>query len=213
MIIVLVGPPASGKGTLGEKLSAHLGLPLIKVGQMLREIPPESPFYNPVHNAMNRGLLAPQSIVGELLAKMVEDKAKYEKGYILDGWLRDLVDLEYFDPKATFVLYLNISKDVAVERINNRLVCTAHGHTYNKLYSPPKVDGICDYDRSTLTYRKDDDVKVLENRFKVFDSSTKKVIEYYRKKKQLIEVDAKPKPEIIFNNTVEALRRKADLVV
>lgn len=212
MRAVLIGPPASGKGTIGRLLAAHFELPIINVGKLLRDIPEDSIWYQPIREHMNRGDLAPESIVGGFLDETTKD-AQYEKGYILDGWLREISDLEHFDPKPSFLLYLNISEDTSRQRILDRRVCEAYGHTYSMSIKAPKVDGVCDIDGSPITHRKDDELKVLENRLKIFRESTLPVIEFYRKNDKVLEIDAEPLPDAVLNSAIEMIRLKFDSMI
>lgn len=197
MKILLIGPPASGKGTLGKILSQEWNLPLINTGKLLREVSENSIWYQPVHDSMNNGLLAPNKIVGGLLKEYIED-SHYEKGYILDGWVRQLDDLESFDPQPDLVIFLNISEEVSKKRILNRRVCEKEGHVYNLISLPPKKEGICDIDGSKLIKREDDSLDVFEKRYEEFVSKTIPVVKYYKEKGKLIEINAEVTPSEVF---------------
>lgn len=202
MRILLIGPPASGKGTIGKLLSKKVHLPLVNVGVLLRSIPPESIWYQPVNDAMDKGDLVPNTIVGGYLKEYLTD-SHYEKGYILDGWLRQIEDLNKFDPKPDIVLHLNISESTSKDRILNRRVCEQHGHTYNLKYFPPKIKDICDIDGSKLIKREDDTLKVLQQRWKIYNDLTKVVLEHYRKQGILLEIDANNKVSSVLEEIMQ----------
>ncbi len=201
MKVLLLGPPAGGKGTIGRMLSKELDLPLISVGKMLREISQDSIWYTPIQEAMDKGDLASNSILGGFLTEVVKD-SRYEKGYILDGWVRQLSDLDYFDPKPNVVLLLNISKETSQKRVLSRRVCKKGDHTYNIIYNPPQKEGICDVDGSNLVSRDDDTVAVLGHRWEIYTENTTKVIEYYKRLGCLKEVSAEELPQSIFKKAL-----------
>ena len=197
MVILLMGPPASGKGTIGKLLSEHLDLPLVSMGKILRDLPEGSLWYEPIREAMERGELASNSILGGFLTEITKD-SRYERGYILDGWLRQMSDMEYFDPKPDLVLYLNVSFETSRERTLSRRICEQGGHTYNLISNPPQKEGVCDIDGSRLMSREDDTEEVLKHRWEIFEQQTLDVIEYYRGQDKVKEILAEGTPETIF---------------
>ena len=206
MKILLIGPPASGKSIQGQKLSEELGLPIVNTGKLLREIPETSIWYQPVDEAIEMGSLAPNNIVGGLLDEVIADP-KYEKGYILDGWMRQRSDLEQFDPLFDWVLYFKLSKGTSINRIVSRRVCEKNGHIYNLVFQPPKVANMCDIDGSRLVQREDDTPAVVEFRWKEFERLTLPMIEYFNSKGILIEINAEPMPDVIFAEALSKLAK------
>jgi len=204
MKILLLGPPASGKGTIAKMICKELNLPLISVGKMLRDIPQDSIWYTPIQEAMDKGDLVSNSIIGGFLREVTKD-SRYENGYVLDGWARQLSDLDYFDPKPDEVIFLKISVKTSQERIFNRRVCEKGDHTYNLISSPPQQEGICDFDGSKLVMRDDDAANVLEHRWEVYTNRTLDVMKHYKKLGCLREVSAEGSPESIFKTVEEEL--------
>jgi len=205
MRILLLGPPASGKGTIGRMLSDYFNIPILSVGKFLREIEETSPHYNLVQTIMSKGELVPNDLLGGMLSNIVKD-SRYENGYIVEGWGRQLSDLNYFDPKPNFVISLKVSKETSWERISNRRVCQAQGHTYNLIYNPPENEDTCDIDGSPLIRRADDNREVFETRWQVHQSSTSETIAFYKKLGKLVEVSAENRPDII----MEDIKQKLD---
>jgi len=185
-------------------ISKELNLPLISVGKMLREIPQDSIWYTPIQESMDRGDLVSNSIIGGFLEEITKDSC-YENGYVLDGWVRQLSDLDHFDPEPDVVVLLNISNKTSQERILNRRVCEQGDHTYNLISSPPLQEGICDVDGSKLVSRSDDTVEVLEHRWEVYKNKTLKVLEHYKALGCLREVSAEGSPQSIYKTLVEEL--------
>lgn len=197
MIFLLIGPPASGKGTISKLLSQKTGLPIINVGKILRDIPKDSIWHQPIQEAMDKGELASNSIIGGFLDEITKD-SRYENGYILDGWARQLSDLDHFDPRPDKVIFLNINFETSKKRIMSRRVCEKGEHTYNLISDPPLKEGVCDVDGSKLIKREDDSPEVLEHRWEIYRDDTLEVIDQYRDQGVLFEVDASAAPEEIF---------------
>lgn len=204
MKILLIGPPASGKGTIGSLLSERLKIPIISVGKLLRNIDPRSPYYVGIKESMDRGDLAPNNIVGKILEKRVQDKDCF-RGYILDGWARRLSDLDYFNPGFDLVLLLKISKEVSMRRIAGRRECKVDGSIFNIYTNPPKKTGVCDLCGAALVQRDDDKEEVVLKRLETYKEKTFPSLEFFRKMGILTEVNGDKSPEEVFADTVSAL--------
>ncbi|MFC1756090.1 adenylate kinase family protein [Patescibacteria group bacterium] len=204
MRILLIGPPASGKGTVGRLLGNYLNIPVLSVGKYLRSVPKEHEHYEMINDVMRKGELVPNHILGKMLDEEIQD-SRYENGVIIEGWLRQISDLDYFDPKPDYALLLNVSKETSKYRILNRRVCKEQGHTYNLTFNPPKEDGLCDIDGSELTIREDDNEEILEKRWKIHEETTIKTIDHFRKLGKLIDVSTEETPDKIFEDIKKKL--------
>ncbi|MBC7123767.1 MAG: nucleoside monophosphate kinase, partial [Pseudothermotoga sp.] len=109
--------------------------------------------------------------------------------------------------KLDAVLYLRVSEDVVVKRLTNRRVCPKCGRIYNLLSMPPKNDELCDDCGIRLVQRDDDKEEVVRNRFKVYNEMTAPLIDYYKKKGTLVEVDAEADHQNTVQKAVEALKK------
>jgi len=187
--ILLIGPPGAGKTVIANKISEEFKIPFIKTGSLLRDLPKTDPNYKMIHESMDSGKLAPNKLVGDIVSKEV---SRYPNGFVLDGWMRQLSDKEVFNPELDFVIFLNCPKESCKDRILNRVVCEIHNIVYS--YSE-KVCALCG---GNLSKRSDDTVETFENRWKVFEELTLPVIEYYKSKNLLLNIDAsKSIPEIM----------------
>jgi len=204
MRILLIGPPASGKGTVGRLIGNYLNIPVLSVGKYLRSIPKEHEHYKMINDVMRKGELVPNNILGKMLTKEIQD-SRYENGVIVEGWLRQISDLDHFDPEPDYVLQLNVSKETSKRRTLNRRVCTEHGHTYNLSYNPPKNEGVCDIDGSPLVVREDDNEETLERRWRIYEEKTSVTIEHFRKLGKLVDVSTEETPEKIFEDIKKKL--------
>ena len=197
MKILLMGPAGSGKGTQGELLSKHLGLPLVSVGQVLRDLKPEHPWYNEVNDDISNGRLAPHDKVAELLKEAVSAPG-FEKGFIMDGWGRTIEDLKHFDPKYNKVFFINIPRETSLMRISTRRTCETCGAVYNVISNPPKTEGTCDKCGGVLKQRDDDKEEAIIRRLEIFNNETMESIEKFRSEGILIEIDGSGSPEEVF---------------
>ena len=187
--LLLIGPPGAGKTVIANKLTEELGIPFIKTGSLLREIPENDKNYQIIHEAMVKGELAPNHIVGEVVKTEVD---KNPNGFILDGWLRQLSDLEVYNPNLDKVIFLDCPKKICEERILNRVVCRIHGSIYS--FSQE----VCSLCNGVLEKRSDDTKETFEHRWAVFENQTKPVIEHFQKQGKILLINASRSiPEIV----------------
>ncbi|GIW69555.1 MAG: adenylate kinase [Patescibacteria group bacterium] len=199
MKILLIGPIGSGKGTQGEMLSEYLHLPLISVGQVLRDLSPDHPWFGEINKAMLAGNPAPQDKVASLLKEIVAGK-EFERGYIMDGWGRALEDWQYFDPDYDKVIVINVSPETSVSRLSTRRTCESCGAVYNIVSKPPKVEGVCDRCGGVLKQREDDTEEAVKRRLEIYNNETVKTIDRFRSEGKLIEVDGEGTAEEVFED-------------
>ncbi|NBO21740.1 nucleoside monophosphate kinase [bacterium] len=178
--ILLIGPPGAGKTVIATKISENYQIPFIKTGSLLRDLKSDNPNFNVINEAMKKGVLAPNNIIAQIVK---EEVLKYPDGYVLDGWMRQLSDGDFFEPELDLVLFLNCPLNVCQERVLNRVVCLVH----NTIYS--FSDEVCHLCGGKLEKRSDDTEETFNNRWKVYETKTLPVIDYYREKKLLVEVD------------------------
>jgi len=193
--IVLLGPPGAGKGTQAQVLSKDLSIPHISTGDMLREaLKAASPLGLKAKAYMEKGALVPDQIVIALVSERFS-KSDARKGFILDGFPRTPEQAENLDQglkklemPLDLVLYFKTSLAVIIRRLSGRRVCSQCGKNFHLTNFKPKVDGLCDVCGGKLFQRPDDKEETIENRLKVYESQTEPLIEYYKKKKILVEV-------------------------
>ncbi|HLC93753.1 MAG TPA: nucleoside monophosphate kinase [Patescibacteria group bacterium] len=207
MKILMMGPQGSGKGTTGEMLSVHMRIPLISIGNLLREMSSEHPRYEEVQRIMREGNLVPQDFISQLLNERVS-RSDCTNGFIMDGWGRTMYDLQMFDPGFDKVLYLNISPETSVRRISNRRICSKCGRVYNIITVPPKESGICDICGGELIQREDDTEGAVRKRLDIYYTETQEVINFFKDKGVLLEIDAEGSPKLVFENVLAALALK-----
>ncbi len=207
--VILLGAPGSGKGTQGELISKKYGIPKISTGDILREaVKNRTPLGLKAKEKMDKGELVDDEIIIGIVKERIS-KNDCKKGYILDGFPRNLNQAKSLDGmdggvKET-VLFIKVPKTEIVKRLSSRLVCRECGAVYNLISSPPRVSGVCDRCGGKLMRRDDDKPEVVEERFRVYMENTKPVVEYYRKKGTLFEVDGTGEIEKIFKDICDII--------
>lgn len=206
MRISILGPPGSGKGTVSDKLEKEFHLLHLSAGELLRaQIKKKTKIGRQIKPIVERGDLVPDDIT----IGLVKAKVKGQKHYLLDGFPRTLYQAQKIqDLHLEKILYLSVSQQQVIERLAGRRVCEQGKHNYHLLYIPPKIVGRCDIDGSRLLQRKDDNPQAILERFRVFRKQTRPVIDYFKKRKVLITIDASATPEAVYAKLQVMLKSK-----
>jgi len=190
--VVLLGSPGVGKGTYAELLSKKYKIPHISTGQMFRDaIKENSELGKKVEEFIAKGDLVPDEITIEIVK--VRLKAEdCKKGFLLDGFPRTIPQAEALEKirKVDKVLNFVASDKTITERLSWRRTCGKCGAIYHLKNIPPKVDGICDKCGGKLYQRSDETPEAIKVRMKEYDKKTKPLIDFYKKKKLLANIDA-----------------------
>jgi adenylate kinase len=194
--LVLLGPVGAGKGTQARRIADKYGVPHVASGDLLRaHRVRQTALGRAAGEYMDRGELVPDELViGMILDRMRQPDAS--RGVLLDGFPRTLAQARALDDELEregralkLALYLQVPFDVLVERAAGRWTCPVDGATYNYRANPPRVDGVCDNDGATLYQREDDRPDVVTARIKVYLEDTVPVLDYYRQRVILREID------------------------
>ncbi|HID74352.1 MAG TPA: adenylate kinase [Thermoplasmata archaeon] len=192
MRIVLLGAPGAGKGTLAKSLSDLLEVPHISIGDILREhVSKETPLGIEARAYMDAGDLVPDRIVIEMMgARLARDDCA--RGFILDGFPRSIGQAEALAGIRDIDVVLNIiaPEEVIVERLGGRRVCPSCGAVYNIRNNPPAVPGVCDRCGVALIQREDDRPETIRQRFAIYREKTEPLIDFYRARGLVREVDS-----------------------
>lgn len=199
LFLVLLGGPGAGKGTQAERLSEALGIPQVSTGDLFREnLKNETELGLLAKGYMERGELVPDKVtVGMVRERLSRTDAA--KGAILDGFPRTIAQAEALQFlladlgfKLAVVPYIKVPEDVLLARLAGRWTCRKCGAMYHQLYSPPQRDGVCDKCGGELYQRPDDTPETQKHRIEVYFEQTAPLIDYYREKGLLVEVDGRP---------------------
>lgn len=213
--IVLLGPPGAGKGTQAKAVSEKLSLPHVSSGDIFREnLKNNTELGRKAEEYMNRGELVPDDITISMIRERLS-RPDCEKGALLDGFPRTPAQagalstmLEDFGAQVDAVPYIAVSEDELVERLSGRWTCRAKGHVFHEKYNPPEKPGVCDYDGSELYQREDDKPETVKRRIRVYFEQTQPLIDYYRTRNLLIEVDGEQPIEAVTSDLLDALGEK-----
>lgn len=213
--IIFIAPPAAGKGTQSTLVSETYNIPHISTGDLLREESnKETVLGKKLKDIIAKGNLVSDDIITELLEnRIIQNDCK--NGYILDGYPRninqaiiynDLLSKLHYD--KGIVIFLDIDKEIALNRTVSRVVCPKCGASYNLFLEElkPKEENICDRCHHKLEKRLDDTKEVFINRFETYLNNTKELITYYNNLGLLHRINVGTKSvEEIFREVKEAI--------
>ena len=208
MKMIFLGPPGAGKGTISQKAKEVYNIPHISTGDLFRDnIKRETELGKKVKSILASGDLVPDEVTIAMVKNRLAE-ADAQNGFILDGFPRTIAqaealqDITAIDHVVNFVL----ANDLIIQRLSGRRVCKSNGNIYHILFTPPKVEGLDDETGEPLIQRDDDKEEAIKNRLEVYDASTFPLIEYYKTKDLLRNVDASSTPDDVLKNLVEALK-------
>ena len=196
MRAVLLGAPGAGKGTHCKRIVSQYDVLHLSSGDILRRERAEATdLGKQAQSYMDAGTLVPDDLIVEMMSKAV--KAAPQAGYVLDGFPRtvnqaDALDKALVDGGSGIDVVINLQVDdgVVVERITGRRSCPQCGAVYHVKNMPPKQEGVCDHDGAQLVQRPDDTAEVVQNRLATYYEQTKPVVDYYKAKRTVHDVDA-----------------------
>ncbi len=196
MRAVLLGGPCAGKGTQCKRIAAKYGLVHLSSGDILRQQrATDSELGKKAQGYMDSGALVPDEIIVQMMVGAIKKASK--AGFVLDGFPRTVNQAEELDKlldsngeKMDIVLNLKMDDRIAAKRITGRKSCPQCGAVYHIENLKPKVEGICDNDGTKLIQRPDDSPEVVANRLKTYHLQTEPVVDYYKKKHAVCDIDA-----------------------
>jgi adenylate kinase len=194
--VVLLGPPASGKGTQAAMLREALNLPHVASGDLFREnLKNETELGKKARVYMDRGELVPDDVtIGMVMDRL--RRSDCAGGALLDGFPRTIAQAEALDRalaekghRIGLVPNIAVPDEVLVERVSGRRLCRTCGESYHVIFNPPSEPGVCDSDGGELYQRDDDKPETVRQRLRVYWEQTSPLIDYYRDQGVLVEID------------------------
>ena len=192
--LIFFGPPGGGKGTEIQLLQKK-GFIKLSTGDMLRkEVESKSKLGEKLKSIMDKGELVSDTLVSKLIEKELSQKS----GIIFDGYPRTIKQAKKLTKLLNLkkisingVIVINTPDNLIVKRISARYICKKCGASYNKLGNQPKKEGICDVcGGKTFIQRSDDKKSVIKNRLSEYHKTSKEILDYYRKKELIHDIDA-----------------------
>ncbi len=234
MKIIMLGAPGAGKGTQAKKIADRYNIPHISTGDIFRaNIKNGTELGKKAKEYMDKGLLVPDELTLDLI--MDRFKAEdCKNGYVLDGFPRTIIvwfyaillnecvcaygfprtipQAEALDEALTnagekidYAINVEVPDENIVNRMSGRRACVSCGSTYHVVYAPTKVEGVCDRCGKELILRDDDKPETVQNRLNVYHKQTQPLIDFYKNKGVLAEVDGTVDMEDVFNAIVKIL--------
>jgi adenylate kinase len=196
MNLIIMGPPGAGKGTQSRRLGEHLGVPVISTGEILRdEIKRKTTLGSQAKRHMDKGELIPDA----LMVGVIEERLRRPdcaSGFILDGFPRTVAQadalhkvLSQIGGSLEHAVSLSVPNDELLKRLSGRRTCRDCGAMYHIIFDPPTNAGLCNKCNGELYQRDDDHEDIISSRLEVYERETAPLLDYYRKHRQLVEVD------------------------
>lgn len=212
MNIILMGLPGAGKGTQAEKIVATYGIPHISTGDMFRAaMQQQTELGLKAKSFMDKGELVPDEVTNGIVKERLQ-QADTEKGFLLDGFPRTQAQAEALgkimqdlNRSIDAVINIEVNPEILMQRLTGRIICRNCGSTYHKTNNPPKVEGTCDRCGSHDFYQREDDKpETVENRIQINIEQSKPILNYYKAKGILRNVDGESGIDNLFQ-TIQSI--------
>jgi adenylate kinase len=212
MILVLLGPPGSGKGTQAKRLSAEKRWPQLSTGDMLRSaIEKKSALGLKAKEFMDKGSLVPDSVVIGLINERIKEP-DCARGFILDGFPRTIPQAEALQSMLSGegksvqrAVLFSIPENELVDRLSGRRTCPQCGSMYHIQNMKPKREWFCDNDGAELVHRPDDYAEVIKKRMGVYHAQTEPLVDFYKSQGLLRTINALQTPQEVEEDLAQQL--------
>lgn len=212
MNLLIIGPPGAGKGTQSALICEKYGIVQLSTGDILRaNVKAETNLGKQAKEYMTSGRLVPDDLIIDMMKEEILEP-KYSGGFILDGFPRtiDQADalcrlLSIINIQLKKVLVLKVPNEYIIERMSGRRTCRNCNKTYHIKFNPPPLDGECDCGNSDLYQRDDDKEETVLNRLIVYQNQTEPLVDYYKRKEKVAEIDGTLTMDEVFQSIAKIL--------
>ncbi|MEB3102665.1 adenylate kinase [Ferviditalea candida] len=196
MILILLGPPGSGKGTQAQKTARQLAVPHLSVGDLLRkEAAKQSALGKQIGASLKQGELVSEAITLQIVRERIQ-QTDCENGFVIDGFPRTVQQAQTFNKllnklrrKPDHVLWIDVDAESLLERLSGRRICPNCKAIYHVKFRPPLKPGICDRCGQILIQRSDDTPSVIEKRIRQSLTEMEKLKSFYHAQGILRTID------------------------
>lgn len=210
--LIFLGAPGAGKGTQAREVAKHFTIPQISTGDILRDaVKKQTPLGLAAKVKMEAGQLVPDEVVCGIVEQRI-DEPDCKTGFILDGFPRTIPQAQFVDRMLQskgrgnpLVLNIRVDNDVLMKRLTGRRTCAVCGEIYNVYFNPPKKEEVCNKDGGKLLHRADDNEDTIRQRLVAYENQTSPLIDYYRQKSMLHDVEGDRDPELIAGELLKFL--------
>ncbi|MBM3335752.1 adenylate kinase [Candidatus Sumerlaeota bacterium] len=229
-VVILFGPPGSGKGTQAARISERYGWAHLATGDMFREaVQRGDGIALQARDLMVAGRLVPDDLIGQMvrheLGRLCGEVGQVgqvgrvrqvgqSRGVIFDGYPRNEAQVGHLDQILAErslglcgVLALQVEDDLLVKRLAGRRSCPLCGRGYNLYFSPAQTEGRCDYDNAELSSRPDDNEQTIRQRLRVYLEQTQPLLDIYAKRGQLVGIPGSANADEVFETIAQTIDR------
>ena len=208
--LVVLGKQGAGKGTQCVRLSHHYVVPHVSTGDMLRsEVKSRSTIGQRAAKLMDEGELIPDDLVMEMVGGRLSERDTTGRGFVLDGCPRTTGQAESLEKISEpfgldMVIDLQVPTSLVMKRLASRRVCVDCGANYSTA-APPLVNWTCDVCGGEVVQRQDDTEEAIERRLNLYEEETAPLIEWYKKRELLVEINGTGSPDTVTRRVVGAI--------
>lgn len=205
MKCVFLGPPGAGKGTLAAEVAKEYGMVHISTGDLFREaIKAGTELGKKIKAVIDSGALVSDDLTIALLKERLDKNDWADKGFILDGFPRTIPQADALSSIVNLdsVINLDISDEEVIARLSGRRICSKCGRSFHIKFMKPQKEGTCDSCSASLITREDDKEESIKKRLENYNKQTQPLIDYYKSKNLLIDIDARPSTQEILKDFI-----------